>query len=118
MSDSLKQMTEAVQKFCEDRDWDQFHTPKELAIGLVTEGAELLDEFRFLSSEQIKEKMSRAESLQSVEEEVADVLFFLLRFAQMNKIDLPTVLGDKIAKNAEKYPVDKARSNNQKYNQF
>lgn len=118
MSDDLKEMTHQVQKFCEDRDWDQFHTPKELAIGLVTESSELLDEFRFLSEDQVKMKLQDPKGRQIIEEEVADVLFFLLRFAQRNSIDLPEALRAKIKKNGDKYPVEKSRSSNRKYDEL
>ncbi len=112
MADSLEQMMKNVQQFCEEREWDPFHTPKELAIGLVTESSELLDEFRFLSDHQVEEKLSDFEGRKAVEEEVADVLFFLLRFAQRNKMSLKDILQAKIKKNAIKYPVEKARSKN------
>lgn len=118
MADKLEQMTQIVQKFCEERDWDQFHTPKELAIGLVTESSELLDEFRFLSEDQVTNKLSNPKGRKAIEDEVADVLFFLLRFSQMNGISLSEVLAAKIEKNAGKYPLEKAKSNNQKYDEL
>lgn len=106
---------EQVREFCEERDWDQFHDAKELSIGVVTEAAELLEQFRFLSADQAEDRLRSPESRQAVEEELADVLFFLLRFAQRYEIDLGAALIRKLEKNAERYPVEKARGKNLKY---
>lgn len=113
MIDELKHL---VKDFCEARDWDQFHNPKELAIGMVTESAELLDIFRFKSEEQMKEILiSKSEH---IGEELADILFFILRFSQMYDIDLSAILKDKLAKNELKYPVEKVRGKNHKYSDY
>lgn len=112
--DSVAALTEQVRTFCEDRDWDQFHTPKDLAIGIVTEASELLDLFRFKNEEQIRAILDGA-ARERVEEEVADVLFFLLRFAQLYNMPLGQILTDKIRKNEAKYPVEVSRGSNLKY---
>ena len=114
---NIDEMIKLVKIFCEDRDWDQFHNPKDLAIGISTEANELLDIFRFKSEEQMKQIMS-SNKKEHVEEELADIFFFVLRFAQMNYIDLHQILIDKIAKNNQKYPVEKAKGNNEKYKEF
>lgn len=114
---SIKDLTAKVQMFCEERDWDQFHNPKDLAIGVSTEANELLDIFRFKSEEQMKSQFADASTRIHIEEEVADVLFFILRFAQMNGIDLEKCLDDKLVKNAEKYPVEGSKGSNKKYNE-
>ena len=108
----------SVRNFCEARDWDQFHSPKDLAIGLTTESAELLELFRFKSEDQISEMLVNAEDRGKVADELADVYFFLLRFCQRNGFDLNLALEKKIEKNELKYPVDKARGSNKKYDQF
>ena len=113
---TIKELMKKVQDFCEARDWDQFHNPKDLAIGLSTESNELLDIFRFKSEEQMKEIMN-SPTREHVEEELADVFFFLLRFAQMNDIDLSEILDMKMNKNNLKYPVEKAKGSNSKYNE-
>ncbi|WP_413586928.1 nucleotide pyrophosphohydrolase [Bdellovibrio sp. HCB274] len=115
--DSLSEMIKAIQKFCEERDWDQFHPPKDLAIGMSTESNELLDLFRFKSEAQIQEKMQSAEFKEKVSDELADVFFFVLRFAQLNQIDLTTAMQRKLQKNAAKYPVETAKGSNKKYNE-
>lgn len=114
---TINELIKMVQDFCEDRDWDQFHNPKDLAIGISTEANELLDIFRFKSEEQMKVIMNSSKR-EHVEEELADVLFFTLRFAQMNNIDLCEILKIKIDKNNEKYPVEKAKGSNEKYDNF
>lgn len=116
MSD-LQKLTGHVRQFCEERNWDQFHTPKELAIGLVTEASELLELFRFKSEDQIKAILCQSETRQLVADELADVLFFVLRFAQLNQFSLSECLQDKLKKNAQKYPVEKAYGSNRKYNE-
>ena len=116
-STTVKELKDKVQKFCEDRDWNQFHKPKDLAIGISTEANELLDLFRFKRDNDIKEIMSNPSKRQTVGEELADVLYFLLRFAQMNGFDLSEELGKKLEKNNIKYPVEKARGSNKKYNE-
>ncbi|UYL09405.1 nucleotide pyrophosphohydrolase [Bdellovibrio sp. SKB1291214] len=115
--DSISEIIKTVQKFCEERDWDQFHPPKDLAIGMSTEANELLDLFRFKTESQIQEKMSTPEFKEKVSDELADVMFFVLRFAQMNKIDIGAAVHKKLAKNAAKYPIETAKGSNRKYNE-
>ena len=113
----INELIEIVQKFCEERDWDQFHNPKDLAIGISTEANELLDIFRFKNEEDIKQLFRDTDKREHIEEEIADVLFFVLRFAQMNQIDLPVALEKKIQKNAVKYSVESFKGINKKYNE-
>ena len=114
---SIEELTKIVQEFCEARDWDQYHNPKDLAIGLSTESNELLDIFRFKSEEQMKQILN-SNKKEHVEEEIADIFFFVLRFAQMNHIQLDEILLKKIEKNNKKYPVDKVKGRNEKYNEL
>lgn len=114
---TIEELKIKVKTFCEERDWDQFHNPKELAIGISTEANELLQIFRFKSEEDMKKIMS-SDKKQEVEEEVADVLYFVLRFAQMNGVDLTKAIINKIEKNNQKYPVEKAKGSNKKYNEY
>lgn len=104
--DKLDAMTEQVRDFCDARDWRKYHTPKELAIGMATESSELLQLFRFMSDERIAEMFEETEQRQAIEDEVADTLLFLLRFADLNEIDLPAALSSKLKRNGERYPVD------------
>ena len=115
---TIRDAMELVNRFCKERDWDQFHNPKDLAIGMVTESSELLELFRFKTEGQCKEMMSDASRSESVRDELADVFYFVLRFAQMNDIDLYNALSRKIDKNCERYPVDKSKGSNRKYDEF
>ncbi len=115
---TIKQLKDIVQKFCEERDWDQFHNPKDLAIGVSTEAAELLDIFRFKTAEQMNEMLKDPGKREAIGEELADVLYFILRFCQMNGFDLSDELVRKIGKNSRKYPVEKSKGSNKKYTEL
>jgi NTP pyrophosphatase (non-canonical NTP hydrolase) len=115
VSTSINELKALVKTFCEERDWDQFHGPKDLAIGVITEASELLGHFRFLSDEQAIELLNNAQQKVEIEDELADVLFFLLRFSQRFDIDLAQALTKKIEKSEKKYPVDKSKGSNLKY---
>jgi NTP pyrophosphatase (non-canonical NTP hydrolase) len=112
---SIQELTGKVQEFCEARDWDQYHGPKDLAIGVITEASELLEHFRFLSEEQAMELLNNPEQKEDIEDELADVLFFLLRFSQRFDIDLTQALQRKMEKSNKKYPVEKSKGSNRKY---
>jgi NTP pyrophosphatase (non-canonical NTP hydrolase) len=114
---TIKECKDLVEIFCEERDWSQFHNPKDLAIGISTEANELLDLFRFKSGEQMEEMMKNPDKRKKIEEELADTFFFILRFAQMNDLDLAEALKNKLKANGEKYPVDRARGSNLKYDE-
>ncbi|MCB0385782.1 MAG: nucleotide pyrophosphohydrolase [Bdellovibrionales bacterium] len=118
MEQNWRDWANKVQGFCEARDWDQYHGPKDLAIGLVTEATELLEIFRFKNEIQSQEILKDSKQRTAVADELADTLFFLLRFAQMNNFDLSEALDQKMAKNALRYPVEKAHGKNDKYNQL
>lgn len=114
---TIKDLKGKVQKFCEDRDWNQFHNPKDLAIGISTEANELLDIFRFKDEAEIKQMMCDPKKRERIGEELADVLYFVIRFAQMNNFDLSDELQKKIKKNEEKYPILRSKGSNKKYNE-
>jgi NTP pyrophosphatase (non-canonical NTP hydrolase) len=117
-STTLAALKDIVRAFCEARDWDQFHGPRDLAIGVVTEAAELLDRFRFKGDAECTAMLADPESRVAVEHELADTLFFILRFAERNGIDLTAAVERKLALNAERYPVAKARGSNRKYTEL
>ena len=104
--DNLDAMTTQVREFCDARDWRKYHTPKELAIGMATESSELLQLFRFMSDEHIAEMFQDPKQRQAIEDEVADTLLFLLRFSDLNGIDLLAALSSKLKRNSERYPDD------------
>lgn len=115
---TLHELKLQVQKFCEERNWDQFHSAKDLAIGASTEAAELLELFRFKSEEETASLLATSEFRQKLEHETADVLFFLLRMCQRNGIDLAAAFARKMQSNAAKYPVELARNSNLKYSEL
>ncbi|AAR34733.1 nucleotide pyrophosphohydrolase [Geobacter sulfurreducens] len=115
MEKTIRELTVRVREFCEARDWDQFHGPKDLAIGVITEASELLEHFRFQSDEQALALLNDPKIKEEIEDELADVLFFLLRFSQLFDVDLTKALLRKIEKSEKKYPVEKAKGKNTKY---
>ncbi|MFD1515095.1 nucleotide pyrophosphohydrolase [Halomarina rubra] len=110
-------LNQEIREFCDERDWEQFHTPKDLAIGLSTESNELLEQFRFKDTEEQAALLEDAGSRQAIEAELADVLFFTLRFADLYDVDLEQALADKLDTNRERYPKDEYASSNKKYDE-
>ena len=115
---NIEELKNTVKKFCNDRDWEQFHNPKDLTIGISTEANELLSLFRFKDEEEMKEILDNPKKREDVEDEMADIFFFSLRFAQLYNIDLSDALERKIEKNNKKYSVEKFRGSNKKYSDF
>lgn len=114
----IEELKKNIQEFCEERDWDQFHSIKDLAIGAVTECSELLEIFRFQSEAQIAELLKNSNKREEIADELADVFFFILRISQKYEFDLSTAVDKKMQKNRKKYPIDKAKGQNIKYNQY
>jgi len=115
-TDPLADLRDRLRRFAEERDWDQFHSPKNLAAALAVEAAELLEPFQWLTEEQ-----SRAldpARLAAVRDELADVLLYLVRLADQLDVDLATAAREKIVKNAAKYPVATARGSSRKYDEL
>ena len=113
MDDSLDSLTKSVTAFADARDWQQFHSPKNLAMALIVEAAELVEHFQWLSEQQsldLDDKKRHAVSL-----EMADVLIYLVRMADRLNIDLLQAAEEKIALNGKKYPADRASGRADKY---
>lgn len=115
---NIAEFQEKIKKFCEARDWDQFHNAKDLAIGISTESSELLEHFLWKSPKEVEELFKSEHKKQEISEEMADVLYFLLRLAQRYDIDLTTAFDKKMEKNDKKYPVEKAKGSNKKYTEL
>ena len=107
-----------MKKFCEDRDWDQFHNAKELAIALSLESAEVLDLFRYKSAEEVEKMLKNPDKKLELSEELADVLYLVFRISQLYDIDLSSEFNKKMAKNELKYPVELAKGKNNKYTEL
>lgn len=104
-STRVDQLKDWVREFCEDRQWDPYHGPKDLAIGLVTEASELLELFRFVDEKGCKEMLADEGARERIADELADSIYFILRFAQMYGFDLSEAVRNKLVKNAERYPA-------------
>jgi NTP pyrophosphatase (non-canonical NTP hydrolase) len=114
MSRSIDELQAAQRAFAQEREWGQFHTPKNLASALAVEAAELLEHFQWLTEEQSRTLPD--DKRVQVGEEIADVLLYLLQLSDKLQIDVMEAAWRKMRLNAEKYPVDRSRGNIRKYN--
>lgn len=105
-------------KFRDERNWAQFHTPKDLAANLCIEAAELLEVTQWRSGDELKQHLSSQAGREAFEDELSDVLLTVLLLAHDQKIDLPAAFARKMKKNEAKYPVSKSRGNNAKYDKL
>ena len=112
----LESLRDQLRTFASERDWDQFHSPKNLAAALAVEASELLEHFQWLTEAQSQQLPP--ETLNEVSNEVADVLLYLIRISDKVGIDLIAAANAKILLNAEKYPVEKARGSSRKYTEL
>jgi NTP pyrophosphatase (non-canonical NTP hydrolase) len=115
-SSSLAALAERLRGFAAERDWDQFHSPKNLAMALVGEAGELAAEFQWLTEAQ--SQAPDAAQLARIRAECADVLNYLVRLADKLGIDLIAAAHEKIDDNARRYPADKVRGNSKKYSEY
>ena len=112
----LTQLRDSLRQFAAERDWDQFHSPKNLAMALAVEAAELLERFQWTTEEDSKHLPP--DELVRVREEMADVLNYLVRLADKLDVNLLEAARDKVALNALKYPVEKSRGSSKKYSEL
>jgi dCTP diphosphatase len=112
----LEKIAETLEHFAKERDWNQFHSPKNLAMALSVEAAELVEEFLWLTEEQSSNLTS--DKLSRVKDEMGDVLNYLIRLSSKLNIDLIAAANDKIVKNGINYPVEKAKGNAKKYTEL
>jgi len=113
---NIKDIQQKLRKFAEDRNWDQFHSPKNLSMALAAEAAELLEIFQWLTEEQSKDIVNSEKEIAQVKEEIADVFIYLIRLADKLNIDIEQEVLTKIALNEKKYPIDLSKDNATKYN--
>jgi len=112
-SDKYNSIVERIRKFCGDRDWSQFHDPKNLAISLQLESSEVLELFQWTKDNQMKPGKD-----EEMADELADVLYWLIMMSNHYDIDLLQALGKKMDKNEKKYPIDKAKGKSDKYTEL
>lgn len=107
---TLEILKNQIAEFCTQRNWDKPHNPKDLAVGVVTEASELLEIFRFCSEQQSRDMLQDPCIKESIGDELADTLCFILRFAQLYQFDITSCLKNKLIKNACKYPLDNTQA--------
>lgn len=117
-SHDLRRLQRLVREFTEAREWERFHDPKNLAMAVAVEVGELMDHYRWVSNEQSHSVMADPTSSTQVRDEVADVFILLLEFANVTGVDLAEAVESKLARNAERYPVELARGNSTKHNRL
>ncbi len=115
---NLKIINDRIEQFVQERDWDQFHSVKNLTTALSVESSELVELFQWLSEVESNQAKQNPLLKSKVEDEVADVFVYLLRIISKMDIDLEKAVLNKIQKNAEKYPIEKARGKATKYSDF
>jgi dCTP diphosphatase len=115
-AESLDELRDALRRFAAERDWDQFHSPKNLAIALSVEAAELLEHFQWRTDSEAG--ALDPGKLDEIRAEMADVLLYLIRLADKLEVDLLAAASQKIRSNAHKYPIDKARGSSRKYTEL
>ena len=106
---TLGELKELVEEFVSERDWSQFHTPKNLSMALAIEASELMDLFKWYTDDQVKDRISSKPMFDEASDELSDVIIYALCFANRNGIDVADAIKSKIEKNRSKYPADKFR---------
>jgi dCTP diphosphatase len=115
---NVAELAKALNQFATERDWAQFHSPKNLVMALTGEVGELAEIFQWMSEEDSKSAAISPSTAMKVRDELADVLLYLVRLADMLGVDLDDAARQKLATNAAKYPADKVRGSSKKYNEI
>lgn len=115
---TLADLKRRVLTFARERDWEQFHSPKNLSMALAAEAAELMEHFLWAEQAASHTRAQEPARRLEIEEELADVVIYALEFANVTGIDLATAIEAKLAANAKKYPVEKARGRSDKYTEL
>jgi NTP pyrophosphatase (non-canonical NTP hydrolase) len=113
--ESLDQIKHRLRDFASERDWDQFHSPKNLAMAMIVEAAELVEHFQWLTEDQ--SQALPPDKLTEVEQEIADIQIYLIRLADKLGIDMEQAVNAKMELNEKKYPAEKVRGSAEKYNE-
>lgn len=109
----LTRLTQSILKFRKERDWEQFHTPKDSAIALLSEATEVLDQFKWLNEKEMKKYIK--EHKKEIGDELSDVLFWTLLMAHDLEVELISAFDKKMEENRKKYPIEKAKGRHTKY---
>jgi len=114
----IARLQEQILAFAAEREWQQFHDPKNLAMAVAVEAGELMDHFRWVRNDDAHRALDDARTRAGVEEEAADVMILLLEFAAVAKIDIKAAVEKKLARNAERYPVALSKGNSTKHDRL
>lgn len=114
----LEKLNQIITKFSEDRDWDQFHSVKNLSMALSVEASELAEIFQWMTEDQSNKIKNNPEVMIKIEDEVADIFIYLMRVMKKTNIDLESAVINKMKKNEAKYPVELSKGLSKKYNEF
>lgn len=109
-------LTERIVQFCQERDWEQFHSPKDLALSLTLEASELMEHFQWKGEEEIKEYVKQNKT--EISEELADVFYWVLLTSYYLDIDLERAFQDKMSQNESKYPAKTVKGKHNKYTEY
>ncbi|MGA2018143.1 MAG: nucleotide pyrophosphohydrolase [Opitutaceae bacterium] len=115
---TLAELKERVLAFARERDWEQFHSPKNLSMALAAEAGELMEHFLWASPEESREVALQPQKRARIGEELADVVIYALEFANATGLDIAANIEAKMQANARKYPIDKARGRSAKYTEL
>ncbi len=113
---NLAQIRQRLASFAQARNWDQFHSPKNLSMALAAEAAELLEIFQWLTDEQSKEIVHNEKEMVQIRQEIADVMIYLVRLSDKLGVDIEKAVTEKIELNEKKYPIELSQGNAVKYN--
>ncbi|PTY03268.1 NTP pyrophosphohydrolase [Opitutaceae bacterium EW11] len=114
----VAELKKRVLAFAQERDWEQFHSPKNLSMALAAEAAELMEHFLWATPEASRDIAAEPAKRQKIAEELADVVIYSLEFANQTGMDVAAIIEAKMAANARKYPVEKAKGRSEKYTEL
>ena len=115
---TLEEIKQMISGFVEERDWLQYHDPKNLVMALMSEVGELADQFRWVNNLESHSLAASREHAEEVADELADIMMFAFEFASVCNIDISTAIASKLKKNAVRYPIDKAKGSCKKYDRL
>jgi NTP pyrophosphatase (non-canonical NTP hydrolase) len=115
---TIQQIRDALRKFRDERDWEQFHTPKDLAIATSIEAGELNEHFLWKTNEEVRAMLQDPAKMEEIGDELADVFNYILCLANVLNIDVASTALRKLEKNNQKYPVEKAKGSSKKYTEL
>ncbi|HBV61428.1 MAG TPA: NTP pyrophosphohydrolase [Rhodopirellula sp.] len=115
---TLHEIKQTISGFVEERDWLQYHDPKNLVMALMSEVGELADQFRWVNNSESHALAASPDHAEEVADELADIMMFAIEFASVCNIDISTAIASKLKKNAVRYPIDKAKGSCKKYDRL